>query len=355
MKKIIEGRTVLKIYESGKISKEMPVFYNPVMTENRSISVLITKAYFKKSFRAILPLAASGVRAIRFLKEEVPIKEIVVNDKNRKAIDLFKENLKLNNLSNEGVITTTMDARILLAKEKADYIDIDPFGSPNPFLDIAIQSIRHNGLLAITSTDLSSLAGSYPSTCKWKYWANPIRNHLKHESGLRILIRKIQLIGSQHEKALIPILCYYSKHYYRCFFMVKKSKALTKKIIDNHKYFKYNEDTSITLSTNINDYGPIWVKDLGDKKVIEKAIKIYKESNYLQDKDIEKILTYTLHSLEIDKPFFIDTRALIPILKKQPRIDELINYIQKKGFKAYRTIFSDTGIKTDIEIKELRI
>ena len=33
-----------------------------------------------------------------------------------------------------------------------------------------------------------------------------VRNHMMHELGLRILIRKIQLQGAQFDKALIPCL-----------------------------------------------------------------------------------------------------------------------------------------------------
>ena len=38
-----------------------------------------------------------------------------------------------------------------IASEYFDYIEVDPFGSPVPFLDIAIQRIKHNGILSVTS------------------------------------------------------------------------------------------------------------------------------------------------------------------------------------------------------------
>ncbi|MCU0373510.1 MAG: ATP-binding protein, partial [Ignavibacteria bacterium] len=40
-----------------------------------------------------------------------------------------------------------------------DYIDIDPFGSPCPFLDAAIKRLSRGGILAVTATDTSALAG----------------------------------------------------------------------------------------------------------------------------------------------------------------------------------------------------
>lgn len=39
-------------------------------------------------------------------------------------------------------------------------IDLDPYGSPTPFLDAAVQSIADGGLLCITCTDMAVLCGN---------------------------------------------------------------------------------------------------------------------------------------------------------------------------------------------------
>ena len=67
-----------------------------------------------------------------------------------------------------------------------DYIDVDPFGSPNPFLDAAIKRIARDGILAVTATDTAPLCGTYTNACRRKYWAVPLRNELMHEIGIRI-------------------------------------------------------------------------------------------------------------------------------------------------------------------------
>ena len=66
---ISEGSIKIRIQKSGKISKGMDVFYNPVMSLNRDISVLLLNSVGKKNVQIADPLAASGVRSIRFLKE----------------------------------------------------------------------------------------------------------------------------------------------------------------------------------------------------------------------------------------------------------------------------------------------
>ena len=39
-------------------------------------------------------------------------------------------------------------------KNKFHCVDIDPYGSPSPFIDAAVQSVSDGGLLMITATDM---------------------------------------------------------------------------------------------------------------------------------------------------------------------------------------------------------
>ena len=104
------------------------------------------------------------------------------------------------------MILSEDDANLFLLKSSGfDYIDIDPFGSPNPFLENAVVRLSREGILAVTATDTSGFTGTYPKATKRKYDSRPIKNEIMHETGIRILIRAVQLFGSRHDKALIPI------------------------------------------------------------------------------------------------------------------------------------------------------
>ena len=101
MKEIIkEGAAIIRISKIGKISKEMGVFYNPVMSLNRDVSVLLLNSMDKNNLQIADPLAASGVRSIRFLKElgKNKIKNISINDMSNDAIKSIKNNLALNKI-----------------------------------------------------------------------------------------------------------------------------------------------------------------------------------------------------------------------------------------------------------------
>ena len=70
-----------------------------------------------------------------------------------------------------------------------------------------------------------------------------VRNHMMHELGLRILIRKIQLQGAQFDKALIPLLAYHKDHYFRIYFRCIKGKEKCDEVLKQHRYLLLNPQT----------------------------------------------------------------------------------------------------------------
>ena len=155
---------------------------------------------------------------------------------------LIKKNILLNkeSLTCEKIEVSCDEAnKFLLNSRGFTYIDLDPFGTPNPFLDAATKRLQRGGFLAVTATDTSALAGTYPDACWRKYWAEPLRNHLMHEVGLRILIRKVQLVAAQYEKALVPVFSYAKDHYMRVVFQNERRKKATDAVLREHQYLHY--------------------------------------------------------------------------------------------------------------------
>ena len=193
MELVSEGKSKFKAY-LGKVSKKLPVFYNPEMKGNRDISVSLLNA-LDREMDIALPLAGSGVRGIRFLLECKNMK-VHFNDLNPKAYELIRENLELNNV--KGVVSN-LDADLFLLNSKGfDYIDIDPFGSPNPFLAAAIGRISREGILAVTSTDTAALTGTYPKVTQRKYWAKSLKNYPPRFC----FWKESNLLGKMHTKKL---------------------------------------------------------------------------------------------------------------------------------------------------------
>ena len=338
MEAITEGKAIIKATKPKVVSKQMEVFYNPVMELNRSLSVLLLKSIPESKLRIALPLAASGIRGIRLIKElpASKINEISFNDYGIKFKQNLEKNLKLNKIKlNKKIKVHNQDANLFLLESSGfDYIDIDPFGPPILFLDSAVKRIARNGILAVTATDTAALCGTYADACKRKYWAVPLRNDIMHEFGLRILIRRVQLIGAQYEKALIPILSYSREHYMRAFFRCIKGKKEVDKIVAQHHLYE--------------SAGPVWTGQLEDNAVLTKLF-----SNADDDK-MKKFLKTLKDESKISTIGFYDIHSLCKKLKVAiPKKPCLIKKIRKHGFKASETHFSPVGIRSDIAEKEL--
>lgn len=239
---ITEGKVKLDVDMPDKVSKKLPVFYNPVMELNRSVSIEVLRRAFSSPVRIALPLAGTGIRGLRFLAEcNEYVGLLAMNDHSPGFAEAFRGRLELNGLDGP-VKCSENDANVfLLSSEGFDYIDVDPFGTPNPFLDAAVQRIAREGILAVTATDTSALAGTYLGPCRRKYWAEPLRNWLKHYVGLAILVRKVQLIGAQYEKALYPVFSYSKDHYYRVFFRCVKGKKIVDDVLKKHQFLIYDK------------------------------------------------------------------------------------------------------------------
>ena len=343
--RIKEANVEILAPNESKISKELPVFYNPAMKLNRDISVLLLRAVDDSSLQVCDLLAGSGIRSVRFLAElpEGKIKSITINDSNPEARNLMKKNISANRkkfVCDAEIKLACEDANLLLHLSTGfDYIDIDPFGCPNPFLDSACRRISRGGILAVTATDTSCLAGTFPKTCMRKYWAVPKLDANKHETGLRILIRKCQLVAAQYDRALTPIFSYSKEHYMRVFFRADKSRTRTDGVLKQHGHRKDN------LA------GPLWLGRLWDRKLVAKMKKLAKDIDYEFDR---KFLDTIAEESKIPSVGFHDIHSICKRHRLEvPPFGPVIEAIKKKGFSVSRTHFTGFGLRSDIPDKDI--
>jgi tRNA (guanine26-N2/guanine27-N2)-dimethyltransferase len=111
--------------------------------------------------RILEALSATGLRSIRYAKEISGIKEIIANDISERAVASIDKNVKANNVS-DLVTPSHSDATMVMynnrkKEDRFDVVDLDPYGSPTPFLDGAVQAVAEGGLLCVTCTDLAVL------------------------------------------------------------------------------------------------------------------------------------------------------------------------------------------------------
>src|SRR3990170_4688403 len=162
-------------------------FYNPTNAVNRDVSAVLLARWPGGLRDAFDGLAATGAWAVR-IALEASVPRVVFNDRSRDACDLVRANLDRNHVDGE---VRTADMQDVLRSESFDFVDIDPFGPPTPFLRAAIAGDRPEFGLGVTATDTAPLSGTYPEACVRRYGARPLRCPQGHEIGLRILIGHI--------------------------------------------------------------------------------------------------------------------------------------------------------------------
>jgi len=336
---IKEGAIKLVIPDPAEyaLNAQSPAFYNPAMVLNRDLSVLVCKLLKPQS--AVDLLAATGVRGLR-LKKEAGVKRIYINDASPTATALAKKNAKLNKSKVE---ISNLRAHEFLATrykredKKFGYVDIDPFGTPVPFLDAGVKAMVENrgGIIAVTATDTSALCGTYPAACLRKYGAKPLYNYLMHEIGLRILIKKVQEVAAQYDIALTPIFAHTTRHYMRCYLRAERGADKADKILEQIGCFR--------------GAGPMWLGQLWDEDLVEKMYQLAAKDKLISKETKDFLFTIREES-KVQRVGFFDLSEMK--LHQLPKISEVIAKLQKKGFKAARTHFSPTGIKTNANEKE---
>lgn len=226
--------------EGVKICRDGQAFYNPAQKFNRDISVLVARHFLKdrSSAKILDAMSASGIRGIRYLKEVDSNVHVFFNDSNPKSVAEIKKNIGINGLREDSYTVLNEDCNSLMCSQASrfDFIDLDPFGSCSLFIDNAIRAVRHNGVLAVTSTDTAVLC-SNESKCFAKYNTVIKKGPACHEQALRTVLSFISRAASRHGAGIEPLLSISVDFYVRLFVKIVKSKHTAKSSVTDNALF----------------------------------------------------------------------------------------------------------------------
>lgn len=363
---IKEGQIRIKIPQFDKVTSKAPVFFNPVMELNRDLSVVALTMYrqLKGDDMTICDaFGGSGIRGIRYAKEIDGVSLAVVNDLNPLAVKLANENIQQNGLTN--VKACREDANLILrkCKGKFDVVDIDPFGTPSPYVESAAASLKAGGLICVTATDTSALCGTYKKPCIRKYGAKPLRNEYCHETGLRILAGFLCRTFSKYKKCLDFQFSHSTEHYMRLYAMIDKGAKNTDESLENLGYIAHcpkclNRQIFKGMTPKIsidcpdcgevwNVGGPLWCGEMQNSEFLSGMLDMIPEMEINQKKEVTKLLEKCLAESDAP-PTFYDIHAICRKLKiSAPPLEGVINLINDGGYIVTRTHFNPNGLKTD--------
>ena len=325
-------------------------FYNPTMEKNRDMTVLLLRALDRSDIGFLDGLSATGVLGIRVALEAAGTK-VSCNDWNEDAVKLILKNAEMNGVKLEGVTNLKLQAH--LSKQSYEFIDIDPFGTPLPFLDIAFQAAPRSGLIGVTATDTAVLCGAQANACVRRYESRPLHVDCCKEVGLRILIGCCARVAARYDKAIKPILSFSTDHYFRVIMAVRAGAKKADDAVRRLGYIDSDAETgerrlSIGMPAAGNSAGPLWADSLLDAEIVSRL-------KPLQHMRHETSQLVELLKAEVGAPhLFYDSDFLSRKLRMSPpRLPELIDALRAAGFLAVRTHFSPEGVKTDAPWVEL--
>ena len=211
------------------------VFYNPAMSGSRTRSVLLLKHAIeqglvgKGEIYSLDGLTATGLRARRWLNE---LPEEMSARITATIVDLDKDALRWAEESHNrfapihgrGKLESVRgDLRIEVLRSGRHWVDIDPYGSPIPFLDSAIQSMARSGVMEISATDTAALTGSSGTALMRRYGARVRTDSLAHDSGMRVMLANFSRAAARHDRVISPLISIWDSHHLRVSFRIQKS------------------------------------------------------------------------------------------------------------------------------------
>ena len=354
-----------------------PVFYNPVMELNRDLAVLAVQAYQKRIGREITvcePLTGCGLRGIRFAIEVKGVGKVVIGDINEKAFSLASYNVQMNDLQ-KCVAIKNREANNLLScygapRKRFDVIDIDPFGSPVPFVDSALRALRNHGLLALTATDMASLCGVHSKACIRKYGGRPLRTEYCHELAIRLLAGCAATTAAKHDIGVRIVFSHRGEHYVRVYATIEYGAGNADESLGNmgyilHCFRCFHRETlksypdikppekCIECGSKLNTAGPLWLGNIIDPEYCASMERQIETKKFRLAVSMRKMLALIESESNAPIGYYVIDKLCDMLSLPVPSVKYVVETLKKEGFQAMPTHFNSRGIRSDISACKL--
>jgi tRNA (guanine26-N2/guanine27-N2)-dimethyltransferase len=332
------------------------------MALNRDLSVLLVEAFARAKGREVDvadALAGTGARSLRLAREVAAPLIVHANDGDANAVKATRQGAAANAVAPGRLQVSEGDAHVFLAARRFDVVDLDPCGSPAPFLDAAMRSVRHGGLVCATATDTGALAGKFPRVCRRRYDAH----HGLHkapwrgEVGLRVLAGALVRSAARFERSAVPVLCVASGHWMRVVAKVEDGpqgdaalKRLGSATLDaetgNGRFLAQGESAAEWA-------GPLWTGSLHDAALLDGMAAAAEGKTLARPK--ETLALVELLRQEVGAPaFWIEPDRLQKSFgPPAPRRDAFMARLREAGFQAARSHVEPQAIRTDADLAGL--
>ena len=393
----------------GPATKGGGAFLNPAMAGSRTRSVLLLQHAIESgmlgdgTIYALDGLSATGVRARRWLNELPPESaerlDVVMGDLDDESLSWARSNhLEFPPSHGKGELNAVRgDLRAMVLNHGRHWVDIDPYGSPVPFLDTAVQSLARGAVIEVSATDTAALTGSSKGPLLRRYGARVRTDGLAHDSALRVLLATLARTAAKHDRAIVPLMSIWDSHHLRVSARTIKRKGAASDVEENLGWRVHSpspEEVGASIAAGLHPEtsleilpmncmlplshpvtrddarvsGPLWVGNMGDEGAMssmteERALSLCTAPYDSEDvagwseKDFEREarrVSRSVRNLEeesrvIGSPHHIVVDDLSSWLEMpgppSPRL--LADCLEERGFKAGLTHYGNPSIRTD--------
>ncbi len=363
----VEGSTRLLVPAASLAARgpppASPAFFNPLAAATRDFAVLFYAARASRVSRFVLLDALSGVgaRGIRAANESGPNIEVHLNDANGAASEIALRNCELNGLGDRCRVTNE-DANVLMYSAprmglRFDAIDVDPFGPPVPFADAALSTVRRGGVVALTATDLTALTGKSRASGRRKYGVSLWETDFPREVAARALIGYAVARAASRERGARPLFAHVDSQYARVYVEVGGSARAADESLDRLGYIAYcprclyrgveagdGPSRCPVCGGELRRLGPLWLGEIFDRDHLEGMLRAAEERGW---RARSKVLSRMLQEVGMPPYYYALDRVADSLEMCVPRVDELVEALRSRGYRAVRSGMYELGVRTD--------
>jgi tRNA (guanine26-N2/guanine27-N2)-dimethyltransferase len=311
------------------------------MELDRDIAVAVARARTddRATRRGWEMLSATGVRGLRMLHEGAGFGLLVLSERDRRALRVLEANAT--SLRSEGAAVVRCDARRPIARRQFDYVDVDPFGSPAPFVEAAVAALTDEGLLAVTATDLPVLAGANRAACERRYGAVPLHGRLGPEGGVRILLAYLATAARRSGRRLVPRLAYVLGHHLRCYVSLTRTDPEPKDPVGALGRSEW-EGPRLPSGTT---FGPLWLGPLFDPEFVD---RLTVPPTVAHPRELDRLLQRWKAEARVPTVLFYEPNEIAGALglPSPPGLTRLVRALQDAGYTAARSHVRPSAFRT---------
>ncbi len=361
-----EGSTDLYVPAESLREKEpktYPAFFNPAGKVNRDVSVAIAKVTGPATF--LDALSGTGARGVRVAREASKSVEVTLVEFNETSLEIARMNARRNGVVARCEMVHEESNAYLHSRfgrlERFDAVDIDPFGTPAPYVQGALSAADDGAVVSVTATDTATLCGVFPHVAKRRYGAAVLKSEFAHEAAVRVLFGFCARVGGVVDTGIQPLAAHSTLHYLRVYFRVVRGARNSDECLRDVRYVEtcaacHESVVTPERSTkcprcggDAKCIGPQWTGKLIDEDVVARAAKSCSELGW-------KGAAAALDGLEgVDAfPPFGYSMAAITSREKVSSVSfqRVVELLEASGRSAMRQPFG-SGLKTDASYAEI--